>query len=200
MLTCDEQEVTGLNFVNEGLVEARWKFVNDFVETSSKTNVVIAAYTTTHARLKLYSYLECLGTRALYVDTDSVVFSVKDNEYEPPLGDYLGDLTDEVDAGKAIVHFVSGGPKNYAYKLSDDTEVCKVRGITLNFKNAQLIHFESVNKMVRGVGPNVITVTDESKIVRSEKKLLSTVQSKDYRIVFDKRVIRDDFTTVPYGY
>ena len=54
--------------------------------------------------------------------------------------------------------------------------------------------------MVRGVGSNVITVTDQSKILRSEKKLLSAVQSKDYHIVFDKRVIRDKFATVPYGY
>ena len=48
---------------------------------------------------------------------------------------------DAVDTGKAIVHFVTGGPKNYAYKLSDDSEVYKVLEITLN---AQLIRFDSL--------------------------------------------------------
>jgi hypothetical protein len=37
--------------------------------------VVIAAYTTAQARLKLYSYLEPLGPSALYADTDSVVYA-----------------------------------------------------------------------------------------------------------------------------
>ena len=29
-------------------------------------------------------------------DTDSIIFSVKDGEYVPPLGTYLGQLTDEL--------------------------------------------------------------------------------------------------------
>jgi hypothetical protein len=47
------------------------------------------------ARLKLYSYLEQLGPRALYADTDSVVYTSRPGEWKPELGDYLGDLTDE---------------------------------------------------------------------------------------------------------
>ena len=45
-----------------------------FISRSHKTNVVIAAFTTAHARLKLYSVLESLQTRVLYFDTDSVTF------------------------------------------------------------------------------------------------------------------------------
>ena len=200
ILSSDEQEVTGINFINDGMVEVRWKYRKDFVETSLKSNVVLAAYTTSHARLKLYSHLEKLGTRAIYTDTDSVVFSVKKDEYEPPVGDYLGDLSDEVDKGINIVHFITGGPKNYAYRLSNGKEVCKVRGITLNFDNAKLINFHSLDNMLKKVGEDVIKVTDNFKIIRKDKKLLTTLQSKDYRIVFDKRVIKDNFSTVPYGF
>jgi hypothetical protein len=47
------------------MVEMRYQYKEEFVEESGRTNVVIAAYTTAQARLKLYSYLEQLGPRAL---------------------------------------------------------------------------------------------------------------------------------------
>ncbi len=95
-MSSDSEEITAVNFVNDSMVEMRWRFRDDFVETSGKINVVIAAYTTAQARLKLYSYLDRLGPRTVYADTDSVVFSTKHGEWAPVLGDYLGDLTDEV--------------------------------------------------------------------------------------------------------
>jgi hypothetical protein len=73
---------------------------------------LLAAYTTGQARLKLYSYWEKLEKRALYADTDSIIFGTDKNEWKPFLGDYLGDLTDEVPTN-TITHFVTGGPKNY---------------------------------------------------------------------------------------
>ena len=42
---------------------------------------------------------------------------VSPGEYEPPIGDYLGELTDELN-GNHILAFASGGPTNYAYKLA----------------------------------------------------------------------------------
>ena len=74
MLTNDEQDVTHINFVSNETVEMRWKYHDDFIERSDKNNVVIAAYTTAQARIKLYSYLEKLGKRVLYCDTDSIIF------------------------------------------------------------------------------------------------------------------------------
>lgn len=37
--------------------------------SAPNTNVVVAAFTTALARLKLYSYLKIVGSRALYYDT-----------------------------------------------------------------------------------------------------------------------------------
>lgn len=65
------------------------------ISLRGRTNVVIAAYTTAQARLKLYSYLESLGDRTLYADTDSIIFTARLGEWSPPLGDYLGVITDE---------------------------------------------------------------------------------------------------------
>ncbi|CAC5393601.1 unnamed protein product [Mytilus coruscus] len=109
MLTSDQHEVTCVNFVTDEMVEMRWKNKEEFLETSGKTNVVKAAYTTAQARLKLYMYLEKIGQRVLYADTDSVIFTANQGEWEPPLGDYPGDITDEVPAN-IITHFVTGGP------------------------------------------------------------------------------------------
>ena len=61
--------------------------------------------------LMLYSYLEQLGPRAFYADTDSVVYASRPGEWKPELGDYLGDLTYEVPDNR-IIEFVTGGPKN----------------------------------------------------------------------------------------
>ena len=42
-----------------------WVHKEDFIDTSGITKVMIAAYTTAQARLKLYQYLERLDRRAL---------------------------------------------------------------------------------------------------------------------------------------
>ena len=205
-LTSDQEEVTAINYVSDEMVEMRWKYKEEFIGTSKKTNVVMAAYTTAQARLKLYSYLEILGSRALYADTDSVVFTTKEGEWKPELGDYLGDLTDEVQ-GNRIQTFVTGGPKNYAFKLENPDELgnkthCKIRGITLNHKNLIDVNFNTVKHLVTQEPKKIVTVHDSHKITRKRDntKLLSVSQYKDYRLVFDKRVVRENYMSFPYGY
>ena len=81
-------------------------------ERSVKTNVFIAAFTTSHARLKLYGALDTLKERVLYYDTDSVIYRWKPGQVKLPLGEFLGEFTGEL-GGDPIVEFVSGGAKNY---------------------------------------------------------------------------------------
>ena len=97
---------------------------------------------------------------------------------------------------------MSGGPKNYAYRLDTGKTCCKVRGFTLNFRNSQQINFDSVVDMVKGIGPEKIVIADPHKIVRNgkTKEILIKSATKDYRVVYIKRVILDDYNTVPYGY
>ncbi len=47
-----------------------------------------------------------------------------------------------------------------------------------------------------------ITVTDDHKIVRDRRgcRLLSLEQNKDYKTVFDKRVLGQGHESLPYGY
>ena len=115
---------TDASFVSDNVMELQYENKENFIEPNAKTNVVIAAFTTAHARLKLYSILEQLGERVLYYDTDSMIYVSKPGQIEPETGVYLGALTDEFD-GNYITTFVSGGPKNYAYKLNNVKHVVK---------------------------------------------------------------------------
>ena len=176
----------------------RYQYKEEFVEKSGRNNLVIEAYTTAQARLNLYSYLEQLRPRALYADTDSVVY-IRLGEWKPELGDYLGDLTDEVPDNR-IIEFVTGGLKNYAYKIArpdkdGNTTICKVKGITLNYKNSLTINLDTIKDMVINNRDDVKTVRDDYKITRDHKRLLTVHQDKDYMIVFDKRVVMQDYST-----
>lgn len=206
-LTSDSEEVTCVNYVSNNFVEMRWKYKEDFVNTNPKTNAIIAAYTTAQARLKLYSYLEKLGTRALYADTDSVIFSTRPGEHKPELGDFLGDLTDEVPNNR-ILTFVTGGPKNYAYRLEQPDKdgnpimPCKIRGITLNCRNMLNVNFDVLTNFVTKRPNASVSVVDAHKIsrVRDSAQLVTKCERKDYKLVFDKRTVRENFVSYPYGY
>jgi len=71
-------------------------------------------------------------------------------------GEYLGDLTDELEefgSGFFIEEFVSGGPKNYAFMVfcpttGKRTSKCKVKGITLNYNNSEVVNFTSLRSMI----------------------------------------------------
>jgi hypothetical protein len=109
---------------------------------------------------------------ALYCDTDSIIYVQKKSE--PPTiecGDNLGDMQNELKPGEYIEEFVSGGPKNYAYKVASGTDVtktvCKVRGITLNYSASTMVNFDVIRKMVLKGGPrDVVTVHTDKNIKR----------------------------------
>jgi len=102
------------------------------------TKEVIDAYVTAGARNYLYRYLDRLGQRAIYCDTDSVVYiQPKDEPNLIETGGKLSDMTSELRPTEYVSEFVSGGPKIYAYKVIDTVTglaatVCKVHGITVN--------------------------------------------------------------------
>ncbi|XP_071581363.1 uncharacterized protein [Temnothorax nylanderi] len=157
LLTSPEHEIIDILPVNDEVIYASWRLQDEAVVASPLTNVVIAAYTTAQARLKLYEYLEALDRRVLYYDTDSCIYlSTGDpNEYEPRTGNFLGDMTDELESygcGTYIEKFVSGGPKFYAYIICTPdgrtVESCKVKGITLNYKNSLAVNFNSIKNLI----------------------------------------------------
>ena len=83
----------------------------------------------------------------LYCDADSLVYTWREGQFRHPIGDFLGEFTDELveknGTVQHIVESVSAGPKNYAYRLENDAAVVKVKGFSLS-RCAGLLTFERV--------------------------------------------------------
>ena len=207
-LTSDEVIVTDASLVfrvSDDIIEIQYEYGDNFVEVNPNTNVIVAAFTTAHARLQLYDELDMLGERVLYYDTDSIVYLTQPGQAEPQLGNYIGDLTDEL-GGDHITVFASGGPKNYCYKTSGDKTEIKVRGITLDCTARQRVNFEVLCALVflhaECGHTGKVTVDIPFRITRNTrtKEIQSKRMKKDFKIVYNKRVIIDDYKTIPYGY
>src|SRR5580765_1759142 len=223
LLTSAEHEITDILPVNDEVMYVSYRLRQEAVVPSPLTNVVIAAYTTALARLKLYSYLERLDRRVLYYDTDSCIYvSTGDpNEYEPRTGNFLGDMTDELESygrGSYIEAFVSGGPKFYAYVVRTPDgrthESCKVKGITLNYENSRLINFNSIRNLLLSKEREWINEkdeeegSDETSINLRFRAIRRTVfheivtrdETKVCTAVLLKRRFIDSRCSLPYGY
>ena len=114
-------EVTALIFASDDVVWASWRYIaEENVPNVRRTNEVIGAYVTARARIHLYVYLNSLQKRALYCNTDSVIY-IQPTAKSPlvQFGDCLGARMSELKPGFHIEKFVSGGPKNYAYRIVD---------------------------------------------------------------------------------
>ena len=142
-LTKPTQHILDWHILNEDMVQIKFKYADDFVPGDPQTNIFLATFTTAHARLWLYDVLQKLGESVVYFDTDSIIYKSDTGVDLVQTGDYLGDLTDEL-GGHHIVEFVSGGPKNYAYKLENGECHCKIKGFTLNHTNSQVLNFEKM--------------------------------------------------------
>ena len=129
-------------------------------------------------------------------------------EWEPRRRDYLGEMTDELSdkIGQiTITTFIGTGPKNYAYKLAlsdkrGHSTKSVVKGITLNYKNSLDINFDTVKDMVTGEKKESVAILNNI-ICRdiNSTNIVTKAERKEYKIVFDTRVIRENYKTEPYG-
>ena len=64
------------------------------------------------------------------------------------------------------------------------------------------MNFETVADLVEKQDGPIITVHNPHKITRdsTERVIVSQSQDKQYKIVYNKRVIQPDLDTLPYGY
>ena len=68
-------EVTNLAFASDDVVWLSWKVTaEEIVPNLPHINEVIGAYVTAGARIHLYGFLDRLQEKAIYCDTDSVIF------------------------------------------------------------------------------------------------------------------------------
>ena len=206
--------INNILFINNNSVWVNWRYHKEAIVPNNRVNVVLGVYTTTFARLQLYELLDSVGENAIYGDTDSLVY-YDTKEVKLPTGDYLGDLTDELEEygpGAYIQEFVSGGPKNYSYRVfsphtNTHSDVCKVKGITLDFTNSQKVNFDVIKTLInnireRCVEDEPITVVYPKKITRKRRlDIVSERLEKKYAVVFKKRMLNEEtLNSYPFGF
>lgn len=124
-----------------------------------------------------------------------------------------GCMTDELEKdhgpGSFITEFVSGGPKHYAYKVwceKDQLEkiLMKVKGFKLTYKTAAQINFDRLRENVHAFVQDQNRIETNVHIRRIERtqnrEVVTVLRKKVYRVTYTKRVVKPDFTTIPYGY
>ena len=192
-----------MDFTTPDVVTVYYSIKEIFTESNPQVNVVIAGFVTTYARLELLNELEKIGERVLYYDTDSIIYVSNGIGYDPKLGDYLGQLTNEIDKkdGNYIVEFLSCGPKNYAYQLDSGKQKCTIKGFTLNYQATLLLNFESMKQIIFEDQKRKIQI-EQLKFARDKKTwdISTSVITKLYSFVYDKRVIQPNMDTLPFGY
>ncbi len=225
----DEFENVSWIELGNNKMEITYSIKDKYVENDFNTNIAVACFTTSSARLRLYKALEYLDRQILYFDTDSCVY--KYNKDDPECnrklenGDLLGEWTDELEGVKMIGTFVSGGPKNYSYETDDGKFHTKVKGHCLNWEVSQRINHNSIIDLVKQTltdDTNIEAITDKEEkaeaiqrnkiqvsydmIKRTKQHTLENYrQDKNYGLVYTKReVLAPDkygnYDTLPFGY
>ena len=90
---------TNFQFINDDMVQMTYNVKDQFFDNSKNTNIYIACFTTSHARLMLYDKLDYLQKKVLYFDTDSIIYT-DDGTKHIETGDMLGEMTDELSGKK----------------------------------------------------------------------------------------------------
>lgn len=202
-------EVNNFHELTDDSILVSYCLKSECEQMQSYVNVVLAAYTSALARIHLYKYLDMLKERCLYHDTDSIIFTCKENEDCPKLGDYLGDLTDElIDFGENswISEAVFTSEKSYALNIKTpgkpDSVVCKAKGIDLSHGNSIEVNFESMKKLVLEDRHGEIKLENRVILRSGDSLVYSTHQQYKFKVNATKRVKVgvEQIDTLPFGY
>ena len=180
--------VTNVVDVAENMVYAvHEKKSVDYLSLNNVNNVYIASCTTAHARIILYKYLSKVDSRAVYCDTDSIIYSC--DNVNLPTGEFLGELKSELPAGTYIIQFCSAAPKIYAYIVGDilpngdyvmfdssATGYLKMKGFRINTHTQSAFQFENMKRIVETVGKNF-----------SDDQFVNILSAKDRRVAHKQK-------------
>jgi hypothetical protein len=207
-LQTDIEDLNVTVLSNEKLM-ATFKYKTEYSPDLNTVNVALASFITSYARLELYKHLRLLGKDICYFDTDCGIYIERPGSYRIPNGKYLGNFTCELSKygpGAYISEAIFCGAKNYCYEITvpgQEKKIyeCRVRGFTLNYRNAARINFETMKKMLFNEIQKIDTVNHS---IRSNKssEIYSINESKIYSMVYNKRW-RDPenpFETFPFGF
>jgi hypothetical protein len=140
---------------NSDFMEVKYNY-NSSLRAPSNTHYYLGGSCTAQARLKLTNMLRKVGKdRALYCDTDSVIYVQRENDEEIETGEALGQWSSELDDGVWGEEFLSLAPKCYTLLYNEkgrekerESGILKTKGVTLTAQNLKNIHADSMRKII----------------------------------------------------
>lgn len=136
---------------------------------------------------------------------------------DPPTGDGLGEWSNELKGGEShITHFVSLGPKVYSYVTNKGRVEIKCKGFSQNAYTENILVEDETTKELVDSGESLdynklVSLTTgeltEQQVIypyflkrNGKSQTINTViLKKTLRKVYDKRILRPDFSTIPHG-
>ncbi|XP_072377781.1 uncharacterized protein [Diabrotica undecimpunctata] len=204
VLMNDKINLTNVTFINDNIAQVSYDYKDVFVEDPTSTNIFVALFTTSNARLRLYEMIDRLGEAVAYFDTDSIVY-IDDGLNTVETGEMLGDWSDELPGDDYIVEWLSTGPKSYFYKTAKGKEVTKIKGFTLNYENSLVLNASAMNDIIHDPTKEIKLTYDqigrdtETKDIVTRKRV-----SKTFKMAYKKRkIIQSDdslIDTTPLGF
>lgn len=85
-------------------------------------------------------------------------------------------------------------------KTNTQQEVTKVKGFTLNHNVAQKINGKVLEQLIDREVSNIKVQYNQITRDNITKNLVNNAQTKTLSFNFDKRILHDNFDTIPYGY
>ena len=207
LISDQSKMVKHANICREEMLLVNWEDSTAFVQPHDNSNVVVAAYVTSQARLYLYKLLEALDRWVLYFDTDSCIYVHKLDEWNPKIiNNRLGDWGDKLPQAK-ITKFVGLGPKNYGYEYvknnGETKSTWKVKGLTQDYSTSKMISFDKILPWLKEERDAFsVKLEYRNRIRRNrDRQVYSNKQTKTYKFVYEKRMIVEGTAfTLPYGY
>ena len=186
------------------LIYVTYQEKNECLKASFNTNIYVACFTTSHARLRLYDMMDKLNQNVCYCDTDSIVYIENEETKQivaPFLGDSLGQWTDELN-GNNITYWNCAQPKDYGYILNNGEIKGKCKGFRVNAETEAKMTFEERTKLINGQVNSVNINYDQFMIKNTE--IFTKHMVKQWNFKFDKRIVvkfNDDYIdSIPYGF
>ena len=98
----------------------------------------------------------------------------------------------------SIAEYVSAGPKNYGYRLTNG----KSEWITQSYRTSQVLNYEVIRDFIVNSrrDDTVVIPAETIKRCKVTGALSNAATHKTYRFGYDKNVLLPDFQTKPYGF
>ena len=209
--TSRTKRVTDATLVGDDLMLLQYQLRDDAADAPRKTNVILAAFTTSHARIILLNKMQHVKVlkNVLYCDTDINMY-VHDKERcelpNIPIGSSLGEMTDELPNDVLIDKFWNAGPKFYCLSGHNvnsglENNVFKVKRVALSRATEKTFNPETFKKLALGATHELRSpFTSLSRSVKTGQIKTRHCEIKA-RVTSNKRVFDiNSGSSTPFGF